>query len=231
MSASSEQVSGAHSGGFTTTVFPAASAGPIFQVVSIIGAFQGVIERRDAGRVVAHVVGDLGRVDRVALELRRRPVGEERDVERRARHHALQVARQERAVVDGLDRGELRGARLDALPRSACRIGSRPPGPRSAQAGNARARRGDRGVDLGRAAGRRRRRGARRRSATDPRTCRATPPASRRSSARSRPRLPRPAPSSQRFPTSPSSRSAKRSRSASRRVGRWPLGNRPSMAL
>ena len=43
MSASSEQVSGAHSGGFTTTVLPAASAGPTFQVVSISGAFQGVI--------------------------------------------------------------------------------------------------------------------------------------------------------------------------------------------
>ena len=43
MSASSEQVSGAHSGGFTTTVLPAASAGPTFQVVSMSGAFQGVM--------------------------------------------------------------------------------------------------------------------------------------------------------------------------------------------
>ena len=42
MSAMSEQVSGAHSGGLTTTVLPAANAGPTFQVVSIIGAFQGV---------------------------------------------------------------------------------------------------------------------------------------------------------------------------------------------
>lgn len=41
-SASSEPVKGAHSGGFTTTVSPAASAGPSFQVVSISGAFQGV---------------------------------------------------------------------------------------------------------------------------------------------------------------------------------------------
>ena len=43
MSAISEQVSGAHSGGLTTIVLPAASAGPTFQVVSISGAFQGVI--------------------------------------------------------------------------------------------------------------------------------------------------------------------------------------------
>ncbi len=43
MSASIEAVSGAHSGGLTTTVFPAASAGAILHVVSINGAFQGVI--------------------------------------------------------------------------------------------------------------------------------------------------------------------------------------------
>ncbi len=42
-SASREQVSGAHSGGFTTAVFPAASAGPSFQVVNMSGAFQGVM--------------------------------------------------------------------------------------------------------------------------------------------------------------------------------------------
>ena len=43
MSASSEAVSGAHSGGLATTVLPAASAGPIRQVASISGAFQGVM--------------------------------------------------------------------------------------------------------------------------------------------------------------------------------------------
>ena len=43
MSASSEAVSGAHSGGFATTVFPEASAGPIRQVASISGAFHGVM--------------------------------------------------------------------------------------------------------------------------------------------------------------------------------------------
>ena len=42
-SARSELVSGAHSGGLTTTVFPAASAGPSFQVPSISGAFHGVM--------------------------------------------------------------------------------------------------------------------------------------------------------------------------------------------
>ena len=43
MSASSDAVSGAHSGGLTTTVLPAASAGPMRQVASMSGAFHGVM--------------------------------------------------------------------------------------------------------------------------------------------------------------------------------------------
>jgi len=43
MSASRLAVSGAHSGGLSTTVLPAASAGPIRQVASISGAFHGVM--------------------------------------------------------------------------------------------------------------------------------------------------------------------------------------------
>src|SRR5690242_11141959 len=43
MSASRLAVSGAHSGGLATTVFPAASAGAMRQVASINGAFHGVI--------------------------------------------------------------------------------------------------------------------------------------------------------------------------------------------
>ena len=43
MSASIDAVSGAHSGGFSTTVFPAASAGAMRHVASISGAFHGVI--------------------------------------------------------------------------------------------------------------------------------------------------------------------------------------------
>ena len=42
-SASSEQDSGDHSAGLSTTVQPAASAGAIFQVESMNGAFHGVI--------------------------------------------------------------------------------------------------------------------------------------------------------------------------------------------
>src|SRR5436305_9892131 len=42
-SASIEQDSGDHSAGFRTTVQPAASAGAVFQVESMNGAFQGVI--------------------------------------------------------------------------------------------------------------------------------------------------------------------------------------------
>lgn len=43
MSASRLAVSGAHSGGLTTTVLPAAMAGPIRQLASISGAFHGVM--------------------------------------------------------------------------------------------------------------------------------------------------------------------------------------------
>jgi hypothetical protein len=43
MSASRLAVSGASSGGFATTVFPAARAGAIRHVASISGAFHGVI--------------------------------------------------------------------------------------------------------------------------------------------------------------------------------------------
>ena len=42
-SASSEQASGDHSAGLRTTVQPAASAGAVFHVDSMNGAFQGVI--------------------------------------------------------------------------------------------------------------------------------------------------------------------------------------------
>ncbi len=42
-SASSEQDNGDHSAGLRTTVQPAASAGAVFQVESMNGAFQGVI--------------------------------------------------------------------------------------------------------------------------------------------------------------------------------------------
>jgi hypothetical protein len=42
-SPSSEQASGDHSAGLRTTVHPAASAGAVFQVESMNGAFQGVI--------------------------------------------------------------------------------------------------------------------------------------------------------------------------------------------
>ena len=42
-SASSEQHSGDHSAGLSTTVQPAASAGAVFQVESMNGAFHGVI--------------------------------------------------------------------------------------------------------------------------------------------------------------------------------------------
>ena len=82
MSASSDAVSGAHSGGLGTTVLPAARAGPIRQVASISGAFHGRDDRRDAGRVVGDplaVAADLA----VGVGELLRVVGEEAEVHRR----------------------------------------------------------------------------------------------------------------------------------------------------
>ena len=54
----SSAVSGVSSAGFSTTVFPAASAGPSFQPAIVSGKFQGVIRPDDAERLAE------GHVDR-----------------------------------------------------------------------------------------------------------------------------------------------------------------------
>ena len=70
--------------------------------------------RGDAGRGPGHplpVPGDLP----VAGVEPAEPVGEEPEVERRPRHHPAPVRAQQRAVVPGLDLGEVLGAPVDAV--------------------------------------------------------------------------------------------------------------------
>ena len=114
MSASIEAVSGAHSGGFRITAFPAASAGATRQVASIRGAFQGVITTvtpdgshptRSAKPVVVLHAGLQGE----------QLVGEEPEVASDPRHHRVPHRTQRGAVVARLDRRELGDARLDAV--------------------------------------------------------------------------------------------------------------------
>ena len=120
-------------------MLPAASAGPTFQVASISGAFQGVIERRHACRIEDHAV--------VRVRRRRVPlgdvkalgeIGEEPDVERRAFHHAQPAGFEQRSVVDGFDQRESLDVALDQVGETA-EEGPRPDGPRAAQSGNASA--------------------------------------------------------------------------------------------
>ena len=139
MSASRLAVRGAHSGGLRITVLPAARAGPIRQVASISGAFQGVMIDDDAGRVVGDPLpvppaGDLHvGVAQGVLGV----VGEEPEVHGHPRHHAAAVRPDQRPVVASLDAGT--GPRSG--PRRRRRPGAgwptaRPPA-RAAQAGNA----------------------------------------------------------------------------------------------
>ena len=113
-SASIEQVSGAHSGGLSTTVLPAARAGPTFHVLSISGAFQGVISAATPGGLVADVVVHRVAGDDLASHPARK-LGEERDVVCASRHHVLPVADEQGAVVAGLDGRELVDAGEDAI--------------------------------------------------------------------------------------------------------------------
>ena len=155
MSASSEQVSGAHSGGFTTTVLPAASAGPTFHVVNMKRRVPRRDQRGDAGGIVSargcHDSGD----SIVSCASFMRPLGEELDVVRGARHRrARDVADRaaSRCRRSRRRRCSARRARIvvrEALAGSA----AGPRGPSAAQAGNAARAARHRGVDLLRAAG------------------------------------------------------------------------------
>jgi hypothetical protein len=135
MSARSEAVSGAHSGGLSTTLLPAASAGAIRQVASISGAFHGVMTTVTPERVPLGLADEVVHLERLVAELQQL-VGEEAEVPRHARHDRVQVRAQQRAVVAGLDRRELGHALLDDLG-DRCRTFARSSGDVRPQVSNA----------------------------------------------------------------------------------------------
>ena len=101
-SASSEHVSGAHSGGLRTTVQPAASAGAVFQVESMKGAFQGVITPTGpAGHADDAVRGSVRAPRALLVALRQIRVGAE--VPRSARDDAGAQRPFEHRHVEALD--------------------------------------------------------------------------------------------------------------------------------
>ena len=60
------------------------------------------------------MIDDLGRVDLFVTQFQR-PIGEELDILCGARNHAPEIAHQQRAVVDSLDRRELLGVIANRL--------------------------------------------------------------------------------------------------------------------
>ena len=113
-SASSEQDSGDHSAGLSTTVQPAASAGAIFQVESMNGAFHGVITADRAGRHPLHAVPGSVRVP-VALLVGHREVGVAAEVARPAGDHPRPQRAQQHRHVGALDRGQALDVRVDQV--------------------------------------------------------------------------------------------------------------------
>ena len=93
------------------------------------------------------MIDDFRRVDDVILQ-RHRPVGEELDVLGGARHDAVQIAGEQRAVVHGLDRREILGARLQAF-RETLEDGQTPFRTQRGPGRKGLARRIDRRADLG----------------------------------------------------------------------------------
>ena len=132
----SEHESGDHSAGLRTTVQPAASAGAVFQVESMNGAFQGVITT--AGPLGIRMTR-FARAVRLpdALLVRHREIGVGAEVPRAARDHA-RAERAERA-------SPCRGTRPRRAARRSRRSGRRagagarrgPAAPSAAHAGNA----------------------------------------------------------------------------------------------
>ena len=114
MSASIDAVSGAHSGGLTTTVFPAASAGAIRHVASISGAFHGVITTATPDGSHDDVLGEPVEVD-VGLAQLQQPVREEPEVPRDARHDGVPHRTQQGPVVPRLDGGQVGNPCLDPV--------------------------------------------------------------------------------------------------------------------
>ena len=128
--------SGDHSAGFRITVQPAASAGAVFQVESMNGAFHGVIT----------TAGPLGiRMtrfavpfdDQHALLVGDREIGVGAVVARAARDHARLQRAQQHRHVDALDLGETVDVRVDQVGEPVEIRRARPLGPSAAQAGKA----------------------------------------------------------------------------------------------
>ena len=159
MSASSDAVSGAHSGGLATTVLPAASAGAMRHVASISGAFHGVITTVTPDGSHSVRLSELVHLERLVAELDEL-VGEEAEVPRDARHDRVQVRAQQRAVVARLDRARARGRaprrssaiRCRTLARSAAEVrphvSNAPRAAATARSASAGAAAGDLGDDL-----------------------------------------------------------------------------------
>ena len=86
------------------------------------GQHEGRVPRRDqhghSRRIVADVVDHLGMIDGVIVEAQR-PFSEETDVLRGARHHAMEVAGEQRAIVGGFHCGNLCGTGHDAAGKTA----------------------------------------------------------------------------------------------------------------
>ena len=139
MSASSEQVSGAHSGGLQHDGVAGRERGTDLPRRQHERRVPRGDQRRHPRRlvpdlVVAHRAGDHRRI-RVEPP---RVLGEELDVVRAAVDDVLRVGEQERAVVLGLDRRERRRSRSRIFSAKRRRISPRPFGPSAAHAGKAR---------------------------------------------------------------------------------------------
>ncbi len=123
MSASIEAVSGAHSGGFSTTALPAARAGATRQVASIRGAFQGVMTTVTPLGSQATRSAKPSYLLHAGLE-RQQLVGEEPEVAGDPRHHGVPHRPQQRTVVARLDGGEFGHPRLDAVGDAMQHVGA-----------------------------------------------------------------------------------------------------------
>ena len=142
-SASSEHESGDHSAGLRIIVQPAASAGAVFQVESMNGAFQGVITTAGPAGMRMHAVVGAVRVPHPLL-VRRREVGVGAVVAGAAVDQPrLQGAQQHRHVdaLDGASRStfaSIRSARRWRYSRPAGGTERRPGGERLGRGGDRR---------------------------------------------------------------------------------------------
>ncbi len=140
-SASSEHESGDHSAGLSTTVQPAASAGAVFHVESMNGAFHGVITTAGPARH-PHARGSHVPFERhVALLVGDGEVGVAAVVARTARDHPRAQRPQQHRHVRALDRGQPLDVRVDQVGEAVQVRRRGPRAPSAAHAGKASVRR------------------------------------------------------------------------------------------